>query len=368
MENKHDYCSPSQLNLRFHCPGSVNLQKLLPPSTGDKSEPATRGIELHAIKVDVLNGIPLDSFKLSKEDALAVEWCVEKTQEVIARFSESESQPIIKKEFQIDLTPLGISGGKEGCRIDVLFVIPGVGSIVIDDKFGEAYVTTPQYNWQFKGYAWGAHNAFGGSVECIKLQPWASEEEFEYQSHLFEESDFEKVGEDINEIVKKTKEENAPLIRGRHCDYGFCKAKEICPLHKNAVLEIPHGITVKNHLLEISPEDRSLLYENLIVAKNWCDRAIKSITAVAIGENIELENYIIAERTNYVWKNEKLAEAKIREYAKEEVEIIEPAKLMSKSKIEKIIGKSKLAKKLLSDLLDLQPGNKYLKRDSIKNG
>ena len=362
MENKHDYCSPSQLNLRFHCPGSVNLQKLLPPKTDDQgSELAARGTKLHAVKVDVLNGIPIESFNLSEEDKLAVEWCVEKTQEVIARFQDTETKPIIKKEFQVDLTPLGISGGKEGCRIDVIFVIPGVGSIIIDDKFGEGYVTTPQYNWQFKGYAWGAHNAFGGSVECIKLQPWASEEEYEYQSHLFEESEFEKIGEDITEIVNKTKNESAPLIRGRHCDYAFCKAKEICPMHKNAVLEIPYGITVKNHLLKISRQERASLYDNLIVAKKWCDKAMSTITAIAIGENIELEKYIIAERTIYLWKNEKLAETAIREFANKEIEIIEPSKLMSKSKIEKIIGKSKTAKELLSDLLDQEPGNKYLK-------
>jgi len=362
MENKHDYCSPSQLNLRFHCPGSVNLYKLLPPKTDDyTSEPASRGIKLHAVTVDVLNGVPLNSFGLPREDELAVAWCIEKIQEVIARFADTETKPIIKKEFQIDLSSLGISGGKEGCRIDVLFVIPGIGSIIIDEKFGEGYVTTPQYNSQFKAYAWGAHNAFGGSVECIKLQPWASEEEYQYQSHLFEECDFEKIGEDIKEIVKKTKNENAPLIRGRHCDYAFCNAKEICSLHKNAVLEIPHGITVKNHLLKISPVDRASLYENLVVAKRWCDKAINTITAVAIEENLELENYIIAERTNYVWKDEKMAEAAIREFSKEEIEIIEPSKLMSKSKIEKIIGKSKNAKKLLSDLLEQKPGSKYLK-------
>ena len=356
---ERDLCSPSQLNLRFHCAGSANLQKKLPAS-GDKSDAAERGVLLHAVTCELLGlGKNIEAYNLSSEDREAVEWCLQKVfTDVLSRF---ETPPILKREFQIDLSELGIQGGLKGCRIDQLFVIPGIGSIVIDEKFGVGYVSAPKWNWQFKAYAWGAWKAFGGNVECIKLQP-AADEEKQYQSHLFESEDFEKIGSDIKAIVEATKAPDAPLIRGPHCDYLYCKCRDICPAHRQAVLEIPSGIMVRDHIRAIEPEQRRKLYENLVVAQAWCKKAVEVIGAMILDSTIEIPGYGIGEgKRSYAWADEDKAQVEIANFIMENgnedpLQIMELSHLKSKSQIEEIIGKSKKAQELLKPLLVTVPG------------
>jgi hypothetical protein len=365
-QDTRDLCSPSQLNLRFHCPGSAAQYKLLPKSDVDTtSEAAERGTKLHGIVADIIGGKPLESFMetLSAGDFEAVVWCVEKCEDLFARFEE---KPIIKREFQIDLSELGISGGKEGCRIDLIIVIPGVGSIIVDFKFGTGYVSPPKYNKQFQAYAWGAWKAFGGQVECVKMQP-AADEGKQYMACVFDEGDFERIGAEIKDVVEKAKCENPPLIRGPHCDYLYCKAHELCPLHRQAVLEIPQGITVANHLTQISSEERALLYENLKVAMAWCDNAIKIIVALTLEEKIVVDGYMIGEgRNTYEWEDPLGAEMRLAEYAEkigvDPNDLIEPAHLKSKSEIEKLFVGGKEIKDILQTLLVAVPGKPMLKR------
>jgi hypothetical protein len=360
---EHDICSPSQLSLRFNCPGSVNLQKIHPIEINVATPKAERGIRLHAIEEN-----SIDHLAMYGDDRSAVDWCFEQIRDkVTSRFTGTDIAPIERKEFRIDLSSLGISGGTNGCRIDQLYVIPGIGSIVIDKKFGVGYVSPPKYNWQMKAYAWGAWKAFGGSVECIILQPAAQDEEKRYQSHVFAEGDFDKIGADIAEIVNKTKPVDAPLIRGPHCSYLFCKCRNICPLWRNAVLEIPKGITVKTHLEAISPIERRGLYENMVTAQKWLENAVKTIQALAINDSLQIDGYEIGEgRKSYGWLNEQEAFNKIMQLCidmkKEDAEIMEHAHLKSKSDVEKIIGKSKAARDLIDELIVEIPGNKCLKR------
>jgi Protein of unknown function (DUF2800) len=361
---ERDLCSPSQLNLRVHCPGSANLQKKLPKGTGKASEAAARGTRLHKVFADALMDTRDTFADISKEDYEAVAWCIRTLQENV--FSRFEGKPLLKTEYQIDLSELGIFGGTEGCRIDLFFVIPGSGCILVDEKYGIGYVTPPRWNWQFKAYAWGLHNKFGGSVEAIKLQPGA-EEEKQYLSCVFEESEFEKIGDDIAQIVRATKEPDAPLIRGPHCSYLYCKCLEICPLHRQAVLEIPQGVAIAEYIARINPTQRKALYENLIIAEAWCKNAKEIISGMAINNTIEIPGYMIGEgKKTFAWADEQEALLAIQNFITDDTmgdfnDLIEPAHLKSKSKIESIIGKGKKAKALIESLVVTIPGKLYLK-------
>lgn len=362
-EAKRDLCSPSQLQLRFHCPGSVALSRQLPAGSGHKSEAAERGTRLHSVVVDLLNGADIEKIALTPDDREAVDWCMVKIQDVLSRF---EAKPIVKKEFQVDLSYLGIHGGTEGCRIDILIVIPGVGSIIIDLKFGEGYVPQPKYNWQFKAYACGAHNSFGGPVECVKLQPSDQNEENRYQACLFDDSNFPDLEREIKAIVDTANSPEAPLVRGKHCEYLWCKCKEICPLHRQAVLEIPQGITVKNYMSSISPVERGLLYCNLVIASKWVEKAITTIQSMAVEENLEITGYEVRDGKNkYEWANEAEATSTLSEVALDKgidaLNLIEPSHLKSKSAVEKILGSGKAVKAALEPLLVTIPGAKILR-------
>jgi hypothetical protein len=364
MEIERDLVSPSKLNLRFNCPGSANLEKQLPKGDDHKSPEAERGTKLHAIE----EGAP-DYLFLPADDKEAVDWCFQQIKEkVLDRFDGTDIKPIYKKEYQIDLSELEILSGKRGNRIDDLYIVPGSSSIVIDKKFGSSYVSPPKYNKQMWAYSWGVWKAFGGSVECIILQPDALNEEKRYQSHVFEESEFEKIGADIKAIVGKCRQPDAPLIRGDHCTHLFCKCSDICPLWRQAVLEIPQGMPVKTHLKAISAQERAKLYENLQVAEKWVKNAISVIVAMALEHEIDLDGYEIGDgKKTYAWKDEQEAQMKIIDFlfnvkGMNGADVIEPAHLKSKSEIEKLVGKSKEARAMLDELIVAIPGSQILKK------
>lgn len=367
MQPTHDYCSPSQLDLRYFCPGSVNLQKQM-ISTGKnvESEAASEGTKKHAFmqmwrgNKDLPQNIPDD-----------VIWCLTEVLDITDPFANLPDC-IILEEYQIDLSVLGISGGKEGCRIDLLIVIPGHKAIMIDYKFGSTYVPRPKYNWQMKAYAVGIFLAFGVlELEVIILQPNTSEE-YQRKSDFFYIADAESFQNQITEIVAKTKQEDAPLIRGEHCTYSYCKSKDICPLWRNAFLALPTYLTVAAHIQNISPEQRKELYENVMAAEAWCKKAKDTIAAMAINDGIEIEGYEIGSgRKTRAWNgsDEKIGFMlmELAEDLGQKFDPMNPATLKSPAEIEEQLGKSKLVKQKINPFIIYKEGKPTLKKKEAEN-
>ena len=365
----HDYASPSRLNLCLHCPGYPRLMRETEMAFTETSEAAQRGIDLHAYTVDVLTG------KMSQEDlknTVVVEdyeqvmWCVERTKEVIARFPTG----IVQYEVQLDLSQLGISGGKNGCRIDCLIVVPGVGIIVIDWKFGRIWVTPPEWNIQTQAYGWGANNQFGGNVESIILQP-QSPEGRDHMNHVFESDEFKEIGERIKGIVSATRKEDAPLIRGQHCHKLFCPLQlTVCPLHKKSILEIPDGKNVAAYFESLSPEDRNEFYEKILVIKKIADHCEMKCKEMAIEHNIEIAGYEVGPgRSNYTCGDTEkfldvLSPFAMSKGIKPDDLTHDPVPRLPKSKsdVHKILGQSKAVQEAVKSLYVETPGSPTLKK------
>jgi hypothetical protein len=335
-----------------------------------KNEAAQRGTDLHEYAVQVLTRkTTYESLALvlTVEDLEQLKWAVERTKEIIERFPTG----IVQYEIQIDLSALGISGGAHGSRIDVLIVVPGVGIVVIDWKFGRVWVTPPEWNWQFKAYAWGASNQFGGAVEAILLQP-QSPEGRDYMQCVYTPDDLQVAAESIMAIVAATRKEDAPLVRGEHCKKKWCSLRtSVCPKWKSSPLEIPEGVDAATYVERISPEARGNFYDMVLAAehaiKSWKEMCI----TLAVEHGMEFGNgfgvgpgrssYVCGDVARFVEVLKPFADAKGVDASALLTDPV-PSLPKSKSDVEKIIGKSKAAQDAVKSLYVEVPGKPTLKK------
>jgi hypothetical protein len=362
----HDYNSPSQLTLRYYCPGSVNLQKKLVGSgQAAVSKEAHEGTLKHALITDnrTKNSVALDTLSWD------VSWVLTEVNQIVLASAPIDGV-IVVDEYQIDLSDLGISGGKEGCRVDLSVVIPGQKAIIVDYKFGVGYVPRPKYNWQMKAYAVGVYRAFGVTeIEVIILQPNVSDE-FQIKEDFFYGSEIEGFETEIKNIVDRTKDENAPLVRGDHCIYYFCKARDICPLFRNAWLELPQHTTVAAHLKNIPSIERQKLYENVLAAESWCKKARATIESIALSGEVDIEGYEIGTgRKTRDWnKPEEEIQSALTILADQTGKVhraVDFYTIKSPSEIEVMFGKSKLVKSIIDPLIIYKDGKPCLKKKGV---
>jgi len=361
---KHDYCSPSKLALRYHCPGSVNLEKEL-IGTGEQevslSQAASEGTRKHEIISHILQGkMPIDS----APDDVATAYAA--TTEILSELRETNGYLEIC-EYQVDLSPLGISGGTEGCRCDLIAVVPGYRAVLIDFKFGIGRVEAPRYNWQMKAYAWAVWKAFGVTeLLSVIIQP-NTDEEYMLKMDCFNSGELEEIGPVIKEIVDKANGFDAPIVRGNHCTQYFCRCKEVCPAWRDSYLAMPEHLTIAAHLKQISPEKRQELYENVIAADAWISKARATIETMAIAGDIEITGWEVgAGRKTREWgKPEIEIELSLRELMSETdktINIYHPQELLSPAEVEKEFGKLKKVKEKIEPLLIFKMGKPKLFR------
>lgn len=333
------------------------------------SLPAQRGIVLHEYGVQVLKGErTLESLKgeLSPEDFEQLKWCIDRTREIIARFPNG----IVLYEEQIDLSLLGIHGGTNGCRIDVLIVVPGVGIIVVDWKYGRIWVTPPEWNTQLQAYGWGANNKFGGNVESIVLQP-QSPEGRDYMNHVFESADFIEIGERLKGIVSATRKEDAPLIRGDHCQKLFCPLRlSVCPLWKKSILEIPDGVNVGAYLESLSPDDRGLFYSKIKAIKAMAIHCEEVCKTLAVEHKMDFSGHEVGPgKSSYTCADtDRFTETLLPFAAAKGLDINDlthdpvPRLPKSMSDVFKLLGRAKAVESVVRSLYVEEPGNPTLKK------
>lgn len=369
----HDFCSPSSLPLRAACPGSARLLKDTETSetvTHETSEAAARGIVLHTLTVGYLTDcVDVTAFNsLPEEDKRQVKWCVDRTKEIIDRFKGQKI--VVIYEEQVDLSDLGISGGKHGSRIDCLILVPGHGAVVIDWKFGRGWVTRPEYNFQTKTYGWGIHHNYGGNIETIILQP-QSPEDRSYMSYYLTEDMFKEIETQVKEIVTRAKSLDAPLVRGTHCETYFCPLRgSVCPLWNRSLLEIPDKQSISIYFKTLSPEDRKKLYEHIKTISHVAKHCEDVIKKLCIDGGYTMEGYVIDDsKPTYYCDNTQAVIEKLLPFANKlglnRDDLINPPvppTAKTKSDYLKLLGNKKEIRDILNEIFVKVVTGKRLKR------
>ena len=349
---KHGYFSPSQLELRFRCPGSVGLYEQLPEdSENAKTAASTLGTEKHELAARLRSG----AAELEPGTPDDVVFCLQKIGELVDTLPLGAT---LVDEYQVDLKYLGIDPGSEGCRVDFLAVIPGSFAIVADYKFGAVKVDPPKYNFQMRGYCAGVARAFGvPEVQCVILQP-NIDEESRSRSCVFTASELLDAETEIMKIVTDAQAPNAPLVRGEHCGDCFCRARPVCPLWRDAFLAIPQNTPVERFMQTLSPAKRREIYENLLAASKFCEKAIEAVKELAVLGSLEIDGYTVAEgRKTREWRDDAFVIEELTTFAASRG--LEPSSVIvpiSPAKAEKLFGKT------IDRMVEFKYGSPILKK------
>lgn len=363
--------SPSQLNLRYNCPGSVALGANRTPGDAVKSEAAERGTLLHELtrKIDVGDDDILSHKDMPEGDLEAVNWTVGQVRQIRMALTEKYHDIYEDAEVQVPLDSVGIESGEEGNRVDKLFfctmaTLPDSLLVIIDYKFGMGYVPPPKWNWQMKGYAFGGHVAFHPKqgVRVIVLQPEADEED-RYREYTFSAEEIAQIGTDIKAIVDRANEPDAPLAVGYWCN--ICKCRDVCPQHKGLILGMRMDLTVREHLLAISPADRGKLYGDLDRIKSWAENALGVCQGMAVEKGLEFAGFEVGPgKQSRSWTNDAAVMGRLNDIVNrggiEKGLLVDPEQPKSVASVEKVVGKEPF-KGQFGDLVLVAPGNRVLK-------
>jgi len=364
--NSHGFDSPSQLALRAICPGSTNLQKSVYDKVSrgtileddDISEFAKAGTNKHALSVEHYSGIKDVNDPAMPAD---VKWTVEKSKEIIAQLPAGAT---VVMEYRVDLSFLGADVGEVGGQIDLLAVIPGRFAVVIDWKFGVVYVEHPKYNWQLKAYSAAVARSFAvPEVQAYILQPSAMSEDLCLRAVIYKQEDLQQIETEIKDIILKTREPDAPLVRGDHCATKFCKARSYCPQWRDSFLSIPQNDNVASYMSLLPPEKRPELYENLKAAKKFCEIGLDAIKRMVVGGKLEIPGYVVGEgRKTREWKDIDLAIQQLKllsaNITAQHIRVVEP---ISPAQAEDIFGEN-----AIEPLVKIVVGNPTVKKEKKK--
>jgi len=184
----------------------------------------------------------------------------------------------------------------------------------------------------------------------------------------FQASEMAEIGEQIKEIVQKTQEPDAPLVRGdKQCQ--FCRARDICPAWRGAVMSIPRHLPVAAHLRAIAPDQRGKLYEEMVAASKWLERARECVYALAVDEGLELGEYELRCPKQQEWRDITSIQQKLVDFAlehgKNPQDMEKPATVISPSGARMIFGGGKTVKDWLAKLVVTHDGNPQIKRKKV---
>ncbi len=329
----HDLNGPSQLNKRFHCPGSARLEALCPDKP---TEAATRGTELHAIVASLIHE-PNQTVAIADRDAIEF---------VLGQYAADridDPAAVQATELHIDLSSYGVAGGG---TVDHAWILPGERAIFHDPKFGDRPVRSPKNNWQMIGYAIGLAADYGlKEVTAVILRPQA-EPEWQRMEYTFDAAALDKLGKDLQEIVEATHAVDAPLVPGKHCD-DFCRAKDVCPARNALVATIPRHASFDLMISNWDPMERRSMYERSKIARQQLSALIARIEQLGTDGTCPVTGYGVKPgNETRTWMDLTTeVEATLVEICK--LKSIDPAliyskpELISPAQLEKLVGKSK---------------------------
>lgn len=239
MTKSHSPYGGSQVHRYAACPGSVALIAKAPPQKD--SVYAEEGTFAHKLaEVCLLAGESsaeprigtalkldhVDSVKtVTKEMVAAVDVYLEAVWSEYAEDDQSEIEVEQRFELQIEAAE-----GEAFGTNDALVYQPNRHKLTIFDyKHGAGVIVSVENNHQLKFYAIGALQSHPEwqvrEVELVVVQPRTNLGD-PIKRWSMPMVDIIEYPYELNEAIKATKEENAPLIPGDHCQ--FCPASTIC--------------------------------------------------------------------------------------------------------------------------------------------
>jgi hypothetical protein len=320
----------------INCPGSVALVQKMPPRLG--GDAADAGTLCHNAMAMLLEDPSLEI-----KSVLGMKY---NDQVMTADLIDEKIIPAMAALNEID--PDGDMEYRVESHVNFGKLLPGVfGSadligrmkdraVVLDWKFGRGEVDVEE-NEQLLFYAAGAMRtkglewAFEGAseIECVIVQPPAVKR---WTTTVDRVRQFER---ELVAAVTTAQHDYAPLNIGDHCRY--CPAKPICPQMTGAAER-----ALKVQIKDLDPAKIGAYLATADLVEKWISD-LRDLAHQILESGESVPGYkLVPKRPTRQWVDESEAYKKLRLMGVSTAEFFETT-LMSPSKVEKILKKSKLS-------------------------
>lgn len=347
-EPAHSLNSPSSFSRRIGCPGSANMEKVLPSE--DSSPFAAEGTAAHALgERCLLEGKDADYYEgeiiETKDGTFVVDQdMVDAVQQYVDYCRPLMGHHLIEHKFQLPFL-----GPKEKGTSDFTALHDGILHVV-DYKHGKGVTVEHKGNIQGLCYGLGAAHHFDNhewdTLRITIAQPRAYHEDGGIRSWDVPRNELIEYAMTFAAAAKATEDPNAYLKVGSWC--RFCKAKATCPQQLKEASEAmemdfsePTSKPVPVNFLS-DAQIADIVLNRIKQIEQWC-ASLKDYAQTRAEDGKPLPGTkLVATREVRVWKDKDKAEKFFAKSLGDKAYAIK-REFLSAPQIEKVIGKKQFA-------------------------
>ncbi len=345
---KHSILAASSCNRWFNCPGSVEAVKKYP---NEESIYAAEGTVAHGIAAEILLSKKevgyADTEKLIGDTRMQGDYEIEITEEMIDAVwefvvlvtAEWEEGCELRIEQRVDLEE---HNAHLYGTADAVIVKPFEWIKVIDFKYGAGIKVDAWENPQLMSYltyVWEREDAKYGEV--IICQPRLSDSYDSVSRYRVSHEEYLEFKQKLLTKAKEALKKNAPRVAGPWCKKSFCPAFADCP----AADKLAHEIVAKDFDDPIAPENLPISKIQMVLEKAdfisaWMN-AVHDRAKELMLNGEKIPGFKLVQGYGHrKWQSPAAVEEDFAELGEK---LYEKPKLKSPAKLEKIIGKEKVA-------------------------
>ncbi|MDW3927264.1 DUF2800 domain-containing protein [Staphylococcus saprophyticus] len=365
---KHAYLSASSANQWLNCPPSIKASEGIGDKTTTFAEEGTFAHELSELYfVRLYDGMTEDKFQQELERYKQNEYYSEELREYVEQYvdiveekvneAKAQDEPILFFEHRLDLTRYVPESFGTG---DVIIYYNGTVEIV-DLKFGKGVEVSALNNPQLRLYGLGAYELLKDFEDIHTIKTTIIQPRLHNVSSESMTAD-DLVSWGLNVVrpqALKAIEGKGEFKPGNHC--RFCKIRHSCRARAEANLNASKELSTPTTLTD---DELAELLHKLPDIKRWASDVEDYCREQALENSRNFDGWKVVEgraSRKYV-DNEQVFERLKEHYDPNEVS---ETKVLSISKLEKQIGKKKVAE-LLSDLVEKPQGKPTLVTEDDK--
>ena len=353
------------------CTPSAQLEAKFPDCSGESAKEGTFAHELADLYLSKRQGFPVDP-RIRRLKAGTTEYGgfyspdMEENVEAYVDLLDAKYQQALKAdknaillhEEKLDFSswvPYGFGRG------DAIIIADGIMK-VIDFKYGATVSVEAKNNPQMRLYALGAYNTYGwlydiDRVQMTIFQPRNGGEKTE----TITTKELLSWGETIKPIATQAYKGEGEPSPGDHC--RFCRASPRCRALKEHNLQLAADYDVDADPRLLSDKEVADVLSRIEMLTAWANEVKAYAQEEAVDNGRVFPGYkLVAGRSVRKIEDAAKAEALLEEAGYKKADILK-TELLTISKLEKLVGKKKLAK-LLDDVIVKPPGKPTLVPDS----
>lgn len=353
------------------CTPSARLEAKFPDHSGESAKEGTFAHELADLYLSERQGSPV-TLKATRLKAGSTEYGnfysqdMEENVEAYVDLLDAKYQQALKAdknavllhEEKLDFSSWVPHGFGRG---DAIIIADGVME-VIDFKYGATVSVTAKNNPQMRLYALGAYNAYGWlyDIDCVQMtifQPRNGGEKAE----TITTKELLSWGETIKPIAAQAYKGDGELSPGEHC--RFCRASPRCRALKEHNLQLAADYDADADPRLLSDKEIADVLSRIETLTAWANKVKAYAQEEAVDNGRVFPGYkLVAGRSVRKIGDAAKAETLLEEAGYKKADILK-TELLTISKLEKLVGKKKLAE-LLNEVIVKPPGKPTLVPDS----